>query len=173
MRSLQDYYPETVTQYRANFREIKGGGGKKTGNGQNRAKSAGICTDAGANPGRTGRDPDGRQLQAGSWYQVNRQRAFLFTGAAGTRRDPGGRAAGTRNNQRGRSRRRSGTRATGAADTRHRQQNRTRGRPQRAFLFTGRQRPRSWYRQRSGTRHSTEKGGFYNEHGKKSRNRVN
>ena len=103
MRSLQDYYPETVTQYRANFREIKGGGGKKTGNGQNRAKSAGICTDAGANPGRTGRDPDGRQLQAGSWYQVNRQRAFLFTGAAGTRRDPGGRAAGTRNNQRGRS----------------------------------------------------------------------
>lgn len=90
IKSPQQTCPATVTQCRANFREITGGGGKKSEIGGKNAKSAAIRTKSGLLPhktraslenrhpaqlvpakiltgtGRTGSDPEpGRQLVPG------------------------------------------------------------------------------------------------------------
>ena len=55
IKSPQSIKPETVLQPRANFREIKGGGGKKSENGGKNAKSAAIRTKSGLLPPETPR----------------------------------------------------------------------------------------------------------------------
>ena len=98
IKSPQSIKPETVTQSRANFREIKGAGGKKSEIGGKNAKSAAIRTKSGVLPHKTRATLENRhpaQLQQAEnrpgrrWYQEPGAAAAGSTGS-----DPGTRRSG-------------------------------------------------------------------------------
>ena len=109
IKSPQSIKPETVTQSRANFREIKGAGGKKSEIGGKNAKSAAIRTKSGVLPHKTRATLENRhpaQLQQAenrpgrSWYPAEIRAGQLVPGT--------GRSCS------GQHRKRSGTRRSGA-----------------------------------------------------------